>query len=112
MNTTKRLVWRKITDMYVQCSYPMRPDAIAMSGCCRHRARTAVERPDDARMWRCREHEGMVSPGVTGAVKDAVRVRWEDWMTNVAYSETEDGEYVRHAYFDDEDFLFENDEQY
>lgn len=109
MNSTKpevRLVWRKVSDMYVQCTFPMRPDVVAMSDCCRRNAQTAVHRPDGVWTWRCSTHEGMIDSGQHGEVSDAVLVRYEDWMDyhTVPWSETKEGDYDRRdmsAYMND-----------
>ena len=68
--------WR-ITDMYVQCMYPMRPDAIAASDCCRAPADTAVVRPDGMSTWRCPGHRGLIKDEGIGPVVESV-------MRNVA----------------------------
>lgn len=62
---------RSVSDLYVQCSYPMRPNAIAASDCCRGPATSAVD-SGDAWYWRCDEHLGFVSEGVEGNVRFAV----------------------------------------
>lgn len=55
-----------ITELYVRCSYPMRPDAIAASDTCQHPANTAVRDADGNLWWRCPTHEGELSSGVFG----------------------------------------------
>jgi hypothetical protein len=56
-----------VTELYVRCSYPMRPDAIAASDTCQHPASTAV-RDDKGWLWyRCPAHEGELRNGVPGA---------------------------------------------
>lgn len=55
-----------VADLFVRCSYPMRPDAIAASDTCQHPADTAV-RDDQGNLWyRCPTHEGELSNGVFG----------------------------------------------
>jgi hypothetical protein len=56
----------RVTDLYVGCSYPMRPDAIAASDNCRHPANTAVRDAAGNLWWRCPTHEGELRNGVYG----------------------------------------------
>jgi hypothetical protein len=57
-----------VTDLYKSCSFPMRPDAIAMSDRCGNGAVTAV-RDDAGNFWyRCRAHRGMVNDRRMGVV--------------------------------------------
>lgn len=67
-----------ITDLWVECSLQThnfdRP-GVAMSDCCRQRARSGVVMPDSNRtMWRCVVHEGMVDfrTGTKGEVVYAI----------------------------------------
>jgi hypothetical protein len=63
-----------IAELLVQCSFPMRPDAIAMSDRCRRMANTAVQDAEGALWWRCPAHKGELRPGVPGeAVITAIR---------------------------------------
>jgi hypothetical protein len=55
-----------VTELYVRCSYPMRPDAIAASDTCQHPADTAVRDADGNLWYRCPTHEGELSNGVFG----------------------------------------------
>jgi hypothetical protein len=49
-----------VKDLAVQCSYPMREPALAMSDCCRKAAYSAVEDPYGVMYYyRCHEHEGL-----------------------------------------------------
>ena len=57
-----------VIDLYVLCSYPMRPDAIAASDTCQQLADTAVKDADGNSWWRCPAHRGAVRPDVTGEV--------------------------------------------
>lgn len=66
----------RVTDLYLECMYPMRPDALAASDCCRQRASTAVERPDRMITWRCSEHRGLIKGDLTGPVHETVIGRW------------------------------------
>jgi hypothetical protein len=58
---------RPVTDLHVNCSYPMRPDTIAASDTCQHPANTAVRDSEGNLWWRCPEHEGQLVLG-TGEV--------------------------------------------
>lgn len=55
-----------ITELYVRCSYPLRPDAIAASDTCQHPANTAVRDAEGVLWWRCPTHEGELASGVFG----------------------------------------------
>jgi hypothetical protein len=55
-----------VTELYVRCSYPLRPDAIAASDTCQHPANTAVRDAEDRLWWRCPTHEGELRNGVFG----------------------------------------------
>ena len=56
----------RVTDLYVLCSYPMRPDAIAASDRCGEPADTAVRDAEGNLWWRCPIHEGELRAGVFG----------------------------------------------
>lgn len=56
----------RVTDLYVRCSYPLRPDAIAASDTCQHPANTAVRDGKGWLFWRCPTHEGELRNGVFG----------------------------------------------
>ena len=50
----------EVKALSVQCSYPMREPALAMSDCCRLMAYSAVEDPYGGMYYyRCHEHEGL-----------------------------------------------------
>jgi len=55
-----------VTELYVRCSYPLRPDAIAASDTCQHPANTAVRDAAGALWWRCPTHEGELMNGEFG----------------------------------------------
>lgn len=59
-----------VQDRYATCAFPMRPDAIAMSDCCRARADTAVVYTmwdgEKRFYWRCPEHRGLFDDGSRG----------------------------------------------
>ena len=44
MNKTQMI---PVTELYIRCSYPLRPDAIAASDTCQHPANTAVQDAED-----------------------------------------------------------------
>lgn len=67
-------VKRNVTDLYVQCAFPMRPDAIAASDTCQRPATSAVE-IGTAWYWRCDQHMGLIRPGVKGVSRIDVEVR-------------------------------------
>lgn len=70
----KKFVIVAVTDLYVQCSFPMRDNAVAMSDCCRQPATTAVTSPEvEGLFWRCNEHSGMWRRGIAGVVYHSVR---------------------------------------
>lgn len=49
----------EVKNLNVECSYPMRSPAIAMSDCCRTHA-TSVVKTDNGLMYRCEEHIGLI----------------------------------------------------
>jgi hypothetical protein len=55
-----------VTELYVRCSYPLRPDAIAASDTCQHPANTAVRDVKGNLWYRCPSHEGELTNGVFG----------------------------------------------
>lgn len=58
----------KIADMYRECSYPRDGhSALAASDTCRTLASSAVQ-VGDRLMWRCGQHEGMISAAERGPV--------------------------------------------
>jgi len=61
-----------VDDLYVQCSYPMRPDGIAMSDCCRNTAHNAVINAAGNYLYRCGGHTGWVKRGVPGKISSKV----------------------------------------
>jgi len=61
-----------VADLYVQCSYPMRPDAITASDNCRGPASTAVQDAGGNSWWRCPVHEGRLADGTPGKVVASV----------------------------------------
>ncbi len=63
MTTTEM---KPVTELYVRCSYPLRPDAIAASDTCQHLANTAVKDADGNYWYRCPSHEGELTSGVYG----------------------------------------------
>lgn len=66
------LIEVRVADMFAECSFQMRKDAIAMSDCCRNIASSAVEMPNGARHYRCTKHRGLIKDGVPGEVHDTV----------------------------------------
>jgi len=69
----KTFVEVKVTELYVQCAYPMRPDALAMSDCCWKSATSAVVRPDGMKTWRCEEHRGLIRGQERGPVVESIK---------------------------------------
>ena len=68
-------VQRAVMDLYVNCSYPMHPDAVATSDTCRKPAVSAVVDPNNGDMYyRCPEHRRQVRDGVYGRVRYLVPV--------------------------------------
>lgn len=73
-----------VKDLYTQCSYPTRENAIAMSDCCRMPATTAVntsgsDQPEG--YWRCEAHKGLIKGNVKGyTVENVVRFYEEDLL--------------------------------
>lgn len=55
-----------IAELYVRCSYPLRPDPLAASDTCQHPANTAVRDTEGNLWWRCPTHEGQLRNGVFG----------------------------------------------
>lgn len=73
MTVTKKLVPVRVVDLYVQCSFPIVDNAIAMSDCCRKPATTAVDSPEvEGLFWRCRGHRGRWRGEVYGNVYHSV----------------------------------------
>ncbi len=62
----------RVADLYGQCSFPMRADAIAMSDCCHRSATSAVEYPSGDKYWRCTKHRGMINETETGPVHETI----------------------------------------
>lgn len=64
-----------VKDLYVQCSYPLREPAVAMSDCCRQSATSAVEDPYGVNFYyRCNKHEGLFRDNQRGRVVFSVPV--------------------------------------
>jgi Rieske Fe-S protein len=61
-----------VTELYVRCSYPMRPDVLAASDTCQHPANTAVRGAGGSLWWRCPAHEGQMALGRRGEVVTSV----------------------------------------
>lgn len=55
-----------VAELYVRCSYPMRPDALAASDTCQQSADTAVRDAGGNLWWRCPAHEGKLRDGIYG----------------------------------------------
>jgi hypothetical protein len=55
-----------VTELYVRCSYPQRPDAMSASDTCQHPADTAVRDAKGNLWYRCPTHEGKLASGVFG----------------------------------------------
>ena len=68
----KTFIEVKVVDLYVQCAYPMRAHAIAMSDCCRKSATSAVVHPDGMKTWRCEEHRGLIKGQERGPVVESI----------------------------------------
>jgi hypothetical protein len=69
-----------ISDLWVECAlqtHNFDRRGVAMSDCCRQRARSGVVMPSGITMWRCIVHEGMVDfrTGEKGEVVFAVKRR-------------------------------------
>lgn len=75
MGTEGELKLVRVTDMYLECMYPMVPHAIAVSDRCRRPANTTVEFSDKSVSWRCTEHRGMIKDDVTGPVSETMLTR-------------------------------------
>ena len=71
-----------VINLYVRCSYPLRPDVLAASDTCQHPANTAVRNAEGNLWWRCPTHEGELTNGVYG----------EAVVTHVARETTQTGE--------------------
>lgn len=71
----KNLVEKRVTDMYVNCSLPMRPDAIAASDTCQKPANSATLDTNNAWMYRCETHKSIRSDGTWGETSDTVMRR-------------------------------------
>lgn len=65
---------RRVVDLYVNCSYPMREDVMAASDTCQQPADTAVGDGPDRKMYRCPEHRGLTRRNERGPVYTTVRV--------------------------------------
>ena len=65
---------KPVTSLYVKCSYPMRPNAVALSDMCQRSATTAVRTLDGKFMYRCPTHEALLSEGGYGVVYHSVPV--------------------------------------
>ncbi len=65
----------EIAYQFVGCSYPLRPNAIAMSDRCRQLARSAVVDQEGNRLYSCSEHRGLISGDQPGEVVTETLVR-------------------------------------
>lgn len=63
-----------VKDLFVDCGYPMRANAIAASDTCRKAADTVVVVPDEGLFYRCAEHRGLIIGGKKGEVRYYVRL--------------------------------------
>jgi hypothetical protein len=52
-----------VSELFVRCSYPQRPDAKEASDTCQDIANTAVQDDEGRLLYRCPAHEGQLSPG-------------------------------------------------
>ena len=68
---------RRVSELFKECSFPMKADAIAASDNCRGHATSVVGTPSGYWMYRCDKHVGLRSPGVTGTSRLTVTVRVE-----------------------------------
>jgi hypothetical protein len=67
--TGKTLKMVLVTDLFVNCSYPMRPDAIAASDTCQKSATCAVIDPvSKVAYFRCSGHKGLLRDGAQGEI--------------------------------------------
>ena len=66
---------KHIADLYVRCSYPLRPDVLAASDTCQHPADSGVKDDKGNVWWRCPAHRGELRLGVTGEVREYVILR-------------------------------------
>jgi hypothetical protein len=68
-STDKPMVMVAVSDLYAECSYPMRPDAIAASDTCRRSATSAVIDPENGTAYyRCARHKGLLVRQCPGEV--------------------------------------------
>ncbi len=68
----------RVTDMYKECMFPMKPNAIAVSDCCRRHATSVVKYPNGSSYWRCTAHYGQIDKNTTGEASEMVFVRASD----------------------------------
>lgn len=60
-----------VSELYVNCSYPMRPDA---SDTCQKPASTVALDDAGLQLYRCLDHQGQIGPGIKGPVRYYVEV--------------------------------------
>jgi hypothetical protein len=58
----------RVFDLFVNCSFPKRPDVLAASDTCQDQATSAVEMANGDLMWRCPRHRGFRGDGTSGNV--------------------------------------------
>lgn len=69
-----KLVWVNVKDLYKECGYPLRENAVAQSDCCRRPAMSVVTGPNGCFYYRCAKHEGYYAPKVRGKHSRRVKV--------------------------------------
>ena len=70
-----------VKDLYRECSYPLRDNAMAMSDCCRQPATTTVNTSGSAKYkgyWRCEAHKGFVKGRAKGYTVETVVTTFEE----------------------------------
>jgi hypothetical protein len=61
-----------VSELFVRCSYPQRPDVKTASDTCRQHADSAVQDDEGFLWYRCPDHEGQLAPGIPGRVVTSV----------------------------------------
>ncbi len=63
------MVKKAISKLYVNCSFPLKPKAMAASETCQRPATSGVLNPSGSLYYRCPQHEGQLDETTTGAVR-------------------------------------------
>lgn len=58
----------EVEDLFVQCSFPVKPNPRAASDSCNKPAMSVVEDQRGSLLYRCTQHEGQINRSKTGPI--------------------------------------------